>query len=133
MSRAEIAKALGGRRSKYNVGCPETRTADNIVFMSAHERDAYLKLKALERCGQVVELKLQVRWPLLSVTYHADRSPAVVAHLVLDFVTVDRDGRVTYYDAKAWDKKKQKFLPTPMAKLKIKWWEAQTGERVVFI
>ena len=134
MSRAEIAKALGGRRSKYNVGGPETRTADNIVFMSAHERDAYLNLKALERCGQVVELKLQVSMPLFTMNMFADsKIPITVAHLVLDFVTVDRSGTTTYYDAKAFDKKSGKFLPTPMAKLKIKWWEAQTGERVVFI
>ena len=130
MSKAEIAKALGGRRSKYNVGGPETRTADGICFDSAHERDCYLNLKALERCGQVIELKLQVKMPLLTFRLS---EPVLVAHLVLDFVTVDRAGKTTYYDAKAFDKKSEKFLPTPMARLKIKWWEAQTGEKVVFI
>lgn len=117
-----VAEALYGkkRRSKFNVdnsdAGKEARTADNIVFDSIREKNTYLELKASLKAGILRELELQVRFPLIV-------NGVKVCTIVVDFKTIDREGKVGILDAKGFS--------TPVYKLKRKLFEAVTGLRIV--
>ena len=99
---------------RYKVVPRESRTADGIVFDSGHEMEQYLYLKAMQRCGAITDLKLQVKFPLWAVNPETGET-ATISHWVADFVFTGLDGKITYADAKGHRTKE--YLRTK------KWWQ----------
>lgn len=128
---AEIQKSLYGRRAggRIRVCAPEDRTADGIVFDSGHEMGVYLQFKSLVNAGTFREMRLQVPFPIFVTDPHGTK--VEVFKWIADFVVIDRDGRESVYDAKAWDVKKEKFLYTDVYRLKKRAVEAQYGIRIL--
>ncbi len=83
---------------RYKVAAKEDRTCDGIVFMSKHEMEQYLYMKALERSGVWKELRRQVRFPLHATNTKGES--AVISHYVADFTVIDREDQLGIYDAK---------------------------------
>lgn len=89
-------------KSKYKAQkCEE----DGIKFPSKLERDYYLKLKALQKCGEIAFFLRQVRFDL----------PGGVKYLA-DYLIVNTHGSIEFVDCKGMD--------TPMSTLKMKQVEA---------
>lgn len=117
------------RRSKYNVGPPESRTYDRdgecIVFDSRRERDAYAGFRLLEKNGKIARLERQVAFPLMAFA-PASTSGVLVGKYVADFVVTELDGTRRIYDSKG--------VRTAMYKFKMKLFAANYPElRVVEI
>lgn len=90
-------------RSKY--GNQKTEV-DNVVFASKREANRYQELCLLLAGGQIADLVLQPRWPLVV-------NGVKVATYVGDFAYTDRvTGRLTVEDAKG--------VRTPVYRLKAK-------------
>lgn len=122
MSKSEIEKALfGKRRSKFNVGPPETRTYKGIVFHSTREMEAFQYLEALERAGTIRALERQVKFPL-NATDPFGRQ-ARVCYYIADFVCQDLEGKTNIYDSKG--------VRTKEYQIKKMWFEYQYGLRII--
>lgn len=100
---------------RIRVSPKEERTWEGIVFASKRELNEWLKLKALERAGVIVNLQRQVRYALHA--YNDAKEPCAITSYVADFVFEDKDGKQTVADAKG--------MRTEQYKLKKKWFEWQ--------
>ncbi len=98
---------------RYRVASKADRTADGIVFDSKHEMEQYLYLRAMERCGAITDLKLQVKFPLWAVNPETGET-SIISHWIADFVFKGKDGVMTYADAKGHK--------TAEYKRSKKWW-----------
>lgn len=78
------------RRNKYSAQAIE---ADGYRFASLRERDAYFDLKMRLRAGDITDLELQPRYPLVV-------NGIAVATYVADFRFRERDGQLKVLDAK---------------------------------
>lgn len=112
-------------RSKYNVRTDakgiEDRTADNIVFHSVREKNAYVnEFRPLMRCGNGVKVELQKPYQLFACGGMAlgqeGLFPIEVCTYIADFVVTEVNGTVRVYDSKGFR--------TPEFKLKKKLFEA---------
>jgi len=79
------------RRNKYNA---RKTTVFGITFDSKHEAERYLILKSMEDTGEITELELQPRWPLVVNKVNIGRYTA-------DFMYRDSTGRRVVEDAKS--------------------------------
>lgn len=74
---------------------------DGIKFDSKHESLRYVKLKYLERIGQIRDLQLQVPFELLPAQRNENGKVTERAvNYVADFVYFDHDGNLVVEDAK---------------------------------
>lgn len=95
-----------GRRSKYG---NEVATTSGNEFDSKAEAARYLALQAMERAGEISDLRLQVEFVLLppqSVDGHKERGVKYVA----DFTYLDRDGRMVVEDVKSGPTKTREYV-----------------------
>lgn len=112
-------------------------TADNLILDAAsakqrgivgkrvpsrREANWLVALRLRERAGQIRDLRTQVDQPLC--TRNPDGLMVKVCSYRADFVYVDVElGEEVVADAKGWR--------TEVYSLKKKWWEAQTGRRIL--
>jgi hypothetical protein len=106
-------------RNKYGVSPKAARTVDGITFASKREMEHYLKLRMLQRSGEITRLELQPRFLLLEKFEKAGVKFRRVEY-VADFDITWRDGRRTICDVKG--------METAEFKLKRKWFEAKYPE-----
>ena len=92
--------------------------ADGLKFDSKKEHKRYGQLKMLKKAGEITDFVHQV--PFI-YTYEGKK----MFKYISDFVVIHLDGTRTIEDVKAFDKKKGKFLTTPLFNLKKKLIEAQ--------
>ena len=112
-------------------------TIDGITFDSKKEAKRYSDLKLLEKAGKISDLEIQVPFELYAVYCANDIK---IGKYILDFVywnieagaTLDKAFKV-YEDVKGWDKKKKKWLVTPLSAWKKKHVEAQYGITVNYV
>ena len=105
---------------RIKVGIPEARTADNIVFDSIREKEAYLNIfRPLMRSG--IKVEMQKAFPLHC--HGPVGSPIEICKIVIDFVVTEPNGELRYYDPKGWR--------TDIWKIKKKWFENEYGARIV--
>lgn len=91
----------GAKRSKYGA---IVTVVDGISFHSKHESREYLRLKQLEACGAISDLRLQVRFDL-------NINEQRWCYMKLDFTYLE-EGEQIAHDAKG--------MVTPEWKLKAK-------------
>ncbi len=84
-------------------------------FASLKEARRYGELVLLERAGQIIDLRLQPRYPLK----------------VNDILVGTYVGDFTYRDKDAWVTEDAKGMQTPVFKLKAKLFEALYGRKIV--
>lgn len=89
-------------------------TVDGIKFDSKHEADIYTKLKAMERCGAIHNLRLQVPF-ILQEKYEINGRKVQAIKYVADFVFENQDLETEVWDAKG--------MKTDVYKLKKKLFE----------
>lgn len=129
-AQIEFAEEAGEEKSKY--GNRKTEV-DGTTFHSAAEARRYQELRLLEEAGEIHTLQLQVRLPLYAVRILSlvpGEELREVAHYVADF---------TYY--RKGENPKQgypivedvKGAVTQVYALKKRWFEAQTGIKIVEI
>lgn len=123
MTQAEIDRALYGRRKggRIHVSPANERTIDGILFASKREMMRYMELKIEEKIGVILDLRLQVPFPIF-VTDPAGNKVQVFKWIA-DFVYRDREGRQTTEDCKG--------MRTETYRLKKKAVEAQYGIRIL--
>ncbi|HNF63328.1 MAG TPA: DUF1064 domain-containing protein [Rhodocyclaceae bacterium] len=95
-----------GQRSKYG---NEVTTTHGIEFDSKAEAARYLALQAMERAGEISDLRLQVEFVLLppqDVDGHKERGVKYVA----DFTYLDQSGRLVVEDVKSGPTKTREFV-----------------------
>ena len=95
---------------------------DGITFDSKLEAKRYGELNLLERAGEIKELQLQQKFPLMSVT--RQKTVALIGHYIADF-TYQENGDFIVEDTKG--------LPTPLYKWKKKHFEAQYDIKITEI
>ena len=87
-------------RNKYGVlldrAGREARTADGILFASQREKDRYLELRMLLRCGEITDLVLQERFALVVTGVETVR----IGEYRADFSYTDKAGARVREDAK---------------------------------
>ena len=81
---ARPANKKGGRKSKYGSIKAE---ADGIQFHSKAERGRYMDLRLLEKAGEIRELEMQVRFPLVV-------NDLLICDYIADFQYQGREGLV---------------------------------------
>ena len=98
------------RQSKSKYGNKKV-TFDGITFDSKKEGLYYLKLKDMERCGEISNLRLQVPFELIPAIYEDDvvhlktkdkvvqRCVQKAVHYIADFV-YEKDGKEYVVDTK---------------------------------
>jgi hypothetical protein len=103
---------------RYKVGSKEDRTADNIVFDSVKEKEAYIDVfRPLMRSG--IKVELQRPFPLYAANAipSADLEfPVKICNYEADFTVTEKDGVLRVYDVKGH--------ATDIYKLKRKWFHA---------
>lgn len=87
---------------------------DNIKFDSKKESEQYLIYKQMKKIGLIKDFKMQVVFELIPSQRDIVTKKVIerVVKFKLDFVIEHLDGVLEYYDVKAWDKKKKKFITT---------------------
>ena len=103
-TQAEINKALYGRRQKYG----NKRTNG---YASRKEANIAAQLLALQRGGQITDLRAQVRFELVPAQVGSRRNERALVY-VADFTHYDKDGMYHVIDVKG--------LRTPMYIVKRK-------------
>lgn len=96
-------------RSKYG---NKKAKHDGIVFDSRRERNRYIILSALQRAGDISDLRMQVTYELLPAIYETvekqlktkvkmvQRCAQRAVHYVADFVYKDKEGNEVVEDVK---------------------------------
>ena len=96
-------------RSKY--GNKKARH-DGIIFDSRRERNRYIILSALQRAGEISDLRMQVTYELLPAIYEMEekqlktkvkkvqRCAQRAVHYIADFVYKDKEGNEVVEDTK---------------------------------
>jgi hypothetical protein len=103
--QAKAASKQGGRRNKY--GAIRTEL-DGRVFDSKAEARRYAQLMAMQQAGQISDLQMQVKIPLLpaqNVNGHKEKP----VDYICDFVYV-RDGETIHEDTKSSATKTPAFV-----------------------
>jgi len=95
---------------------------DNITFDSKLEAKRYGELKLLEKAGEISELQLQQKFPLVTLT--RQKTIALIGRYIADFTYQD-GGNLTVEDTKG--------MATPLYKWKRKHFEAQYGIKITEI
>ena len=99
---------------------------DGIKFDSKKEAVRYGQLKMMKKAGEIKDFTHQVPFFYL----HGDQK---MFKYIADFVVVHLDDSRTVEDVKAFDKKKKKFLTTPLFNLKKKLIESQYKIKIMLV
>lgn len=85
---------------------------DGIIFDSRRERNRYIILSALQRAGEISDLRMQVSFELIPAVYETvekqlktkvkmvERCVQRATHYIADFVYKDKDGNMVVEDSK---------------------------------
>lgn len=85
---------------------------DGIIFDSRRERNRYITLSALQRAGEISDLRMQVSFELIPAVYETvekqlktkvkmvERCVQKATHYIADFVYKDKDGNLVVEDSK---------------------------------
>lgn len=85
---------------------------DGIIFDSRRERSRYIALSALQRAGEISDLRMQVSFELIPAVYETvekqlktkvkmvERCVQRATHYIADFVYKDKDGNMVVEDSK---------------------------------
>jgi hypothetical protein len=92
MTAAEYRELKAKKPSKYRA---QKTKVDGITFDSKGEADYYCQLKLLQRAGEVTDIKLQPRYPILDAS---ERGKGI--DYVADFLVTYADGRQEIIDFK---------------------------------
>lgn len=96
-------------RSKYG---NKKAKHDGMVFDSRRERNRYIILSALQRAGEISDLRMQVTYELLPAIYEMEekqlktkvkkvqRCAQRAVHYIADFVYKDKEGNEVVEDTK---------------------------------
>lgn len=96
-------------RSKYG---NKKAKHDGMIFDSRRERNRYIILSALQRAGEISDLRMQVTYELLPAIYEMEekqlktkvkmvqRCAQRAVHYIADFVYKDKEGNEVVEDAK---------------------------------
>lgn len=96
-------------RSKYG---NKKATYNGTIFDSRKERNRYITLLALQKAGEISDLKMQVPFEIIPAVYEkvekqlktkvkiVDRCVQKATHYIADFVYTDKDGNMVVEDAK---------------------------------
>jgi len=96
-------------RSKYG---NKKAQHDGIIFDSRRERNRYIILSALQRAGEISDLKMQVSFEIIPAVYEVvekqmktkvkkvEKCVQRATHYIADFVYKDKDGNVVVEDSK---------------------------------
>ena len=96
-------------RSKYG---NKKAKHDGMVFDSRRERNRYILLSALQRAGEISDLRMQVTYELLPAIYEMEekqlktkvkkvqRCAQRAVHYIADFVYKDKEGNEVVEDTK---------------------------------
>lgn len=96
-------------RSKYG---NKKAKHDGIIFDSRRERNRYIILSALQRAGEISDLRMQVSFELIPAVYETvekqpktkvkmvERCVQKATHYIADFVYKDKDGNIVVEDSK---------------------------------
>lgn len=96
-------------RSKYG---NKKATHNGTIFDSRKERNRYITLLALQKAGEISDLKMQVPFEIIPAVYEkvekqlktkvkiVDRCVQKATHYIADFVYTDKDGNMVVEDAK---------------------------------
>ena len=111
-------------RSKYG---NKKATHNGTIFDSRKERNRYITLLALQKAGEISDLKMQVPFEIIPAVYEkvekqlktkvkiVDRCVQKATHYIADFVYKDKDGNMVVEDVKG-----SSNILTPEFKLKMK-------------
>ena len=111
-------------RSKYG---NKKATHNGTIFDSRKERNRYITLLALQKAGEISDLKMQVPFEIIPAVYEkvekqlktkvkiVDRCVQKATHYIADFVYTDKDGNMVVEDVKG-----SSNILTPEFKLKMK-------------
>lgn len=102
-----------GKRKKESKYKAQKCEYNGEVFDSKHERDYYIQLKLLERCGQVSNIRRQVKYELIPAQREPDgvgkrggvirgKTIETACNYYADFVYLDRDGNEIVADTKGF-------------------------------
>ena len=108
---------------------------DGMVFDSRRERNRYIILSALQRAGEISDLRMQVTYELLPAIYEMEekqlktkvkkvqRCAQRAVHYIADFVYKDKEGYEVVEDTKGMRTKEyllKKKLMTALLGIQIK-------------
>lgn len=111
-------------RSKYG---NKKATHNGTIFDSRKERNRYITLLALQKAGEISDLKMQVPFEIIPAVYEkvekqlktkvkiVDRCVQRATHYIADFVYTDKDGNMVVEDVKG-----SSSILTPEFRLKMK-------------
>ena len=92
----------GNKKAKHN----------GMIFESRRERNRYIILSALQRAGEISDLRMQVSFELIPAVYETvekqlktkvkmvERCVQKATHYIADFVYKDKDGNIVVEDSK---------------------------------
>ena len=92
----------GNKKAKHN----------GMIFDSRRERNRYIILSALQRAGEISDLRMQVSFELIPAVYETvekqlktkvkmvERCVQKATHYIADFVYKDKDGNIVVEDSK---------------------------------
>lgn len=103
---AQRAEKKAQKRNKYGA---KATTVDGIEFDSKAEAKRYVQLKAMEKAGQVVDLRIQVPFELIPAQDKAGRKERAVVY-VADFTYRDSDGAFVVEDTKSAPTKTREYV-----------------------
>jgi hypothetical protein len=105
---AATVKAAGkstGRRNKYGA---EATEVNGIRFDSKAEAKRYMQLKAMEKGGEIRDLRIQVAFELIPAQVVHGRKERPVKY-VADFVYLDQEGNQVVEDTKSAPTKTREY------------------------
>lgn len=103
---AQRAEKKAQKRNKYGA---KATTVDGIEFDSKAEAKRYVQLKAMEKVGEIVDLRIQVPFELIPAQDKAGRKEKPVVY-VADFTYRDRDGAFVVEDTKSAPTKTREYV-----------------------
>lgn len=112
--RARIESASAGRvpakkKGRRNLYGAQRVEIDGIEFDSQAEGKRYVQLKALEKAGEIVDLRIQVEFQLLPAQNKAGQKERPVKY-VADFCYRDRNGVPVVEDVKSAPTKTREYI-----------------------
>ena len=115
---------VGNKRNKYNA---VKTVVDGITFDSKKEARRYSELLLLEKAGEIANIMVH---PFFNLHVEGVK----IGKYELDFGCYDqKTDEMIYEDVKGWDKKKNKWIVTPLSAWKKKHVEAEYGIKVNYV
>jgi hypothetical protein len=111
-------KGYRTKKNKFGVAPKAQRTLDGVTYASKLEKTHAVKLRLLQRSGEISDLQEQVPFPLIV-------NDTLICHYIADFIYTDKDGKEVIHETKG--------VLTTEAKLKYKLFEALYGKKITLV